>query len=339
MYSRNNWGFLIRPKPVVGESFIGYLYRLARVNGLNYEALALLFKNNAAPIKSYDVDDREKIKATAYKLTGHEIDLFDPWRFYLGYRPLFDYKKLKICPECFAENLVYDAKWHSRLSFTCAKHRCFLIDQCPICSADIDANTFIYGECGQCHTKIRQMSSDVKFESIDPVLSNFINETTRGQNLEQHKFFVSKLEFYMYLVNKNAFSYWDRRRDAKLALLNEIIDKALFLISNIEESKRVMLDMYCYPNGLNTIIQGTFSRFLKLDDSVWIKNLYRHVVEEYAQFRSDDTVLVSLIAFVYTQDIEKIFIKSDALNVRLIKKQGGNTSMFLADLPRLIASF
>lgn len=327
---------LVRPKPVLGESFMGYLYRLAKVNGLNYEGLVLLFKGEAAPLKTYDVDDRTRIKTKSYKLTGYKLDMFDPWMFYIGYRDLFDYKKIKICPECFAENPVYLAKWHSRFSFVCKHHNRFLIDECSCCSKTLVENSFIRGECESCETPISaMMSQNLEEFVIEPDIKILIDETTRGINLPEHQIFVKHLEFYIYLVSKDAYLKWDKRRDANAELLSNIVNKALFFMHNFNAAKQAMLVMYCLQDGLGVISNGLFSRFLKSNERPEYKLLFKAVVEEYAENRGDETVRVSFLALLYDIDVKRLCSTAEVLDIALVSKQGGKF-LRLSDLQKLI---
>lgn len=328
---------LIRPKPIADESFIGYLFRLANANGLTYESLSLLVRSRAAPIKSYSIDDRHTIKRLFVQLTGHSnvVTLFDPWEFYLGYKKLFDYQRIKFCPYCFAESNFYRAEWHSRYKFSCEKHKRYLIDVCSSCSKEVVANSIISGSCISCGTRLEQMHSLAEKPMHFNILEVIASETSRGINMVKHKSFATGLEPFMYLADPLHFERWNKKRDASIYMLAALISESLNLLFNIDDAKAVMMRLCCNGMGLLVISNGKFSRFLRSNDCLEIKNVFKSVVDDYAAKYKDETIRLHFVSLLYNIDLNLILDEIDGSNIQLVRKQGGKV-LRLGDLHSLL---
>jgi hypothetical protein len=138
-------GLLMRPRPELGESWPGYLCRLADRNALpgvaglvrvlNVSKGALLCGQLASEQTDFalDVPDPSKGALIATLVVGRS------WR-------------TRICPICVdGEDPIVQARWDGPLTLRCTQHRCMLIDRCDSCHTPIrhDRQTLDSCACGK----------------------------------------------------------------------------------------------------------------------------------------------------------------------------------------------
>lgn len=124
------------------ESLLGYLFRLATVNG--YKSIYRLV--TAAKLK---MSDLKKLEAKAVERLGVFLELDtleirhigDQIRvgrqiYRYGHRIMqYQLRKgyAKICPDCLKEKLLFDSLWDLDLFIACPEHGTYLLEICPAC--------------------------------------------------------------------------------------------------------------------------------------------------------------------------------------------------------------
>lgn len=136
---------LLRPRPEYGESWPGYLCRLADCNALsgvaglvrvlNVSKGALLCGQLANGKTSFalNVPDPAKGALISSLVIGRS------WR-------------TRVCPVCMdCENPIAQAHWDGPLTLRCTQHRCMLVDRCDSCKAPVrhDRPALDSCECGK----------------------------------------------------------------------------------------------------------------------------------------------------------------------------------------------
>lgn len=118
-----------RPTPIEGESWPGYLLRLANSNGLR--GLTRLSE-------LLGVSKERLLRANIYAVGAslrlphlRDIDGFDDGSGYRGYLKM----RTRVCPQCLGvDEIPYiRASWDSPIKLHCKEHRKFLLDACPDC--------------------------------------------------------------------------------------------------------------------------------------------------------------------------------------------------------------
>ncbi|SFF89687.1 TniQ protein [Neptunomonas qingdaonensis] len=214
------------------ESLQSYLFRLARANGYGYYALTILI-SNAAPLRSFKLDDRIKIKELLLEYTDHGavLSLFDPWAWADTYRGLFDFSRIKLCPKCYHETNVLHASWSFRYHLLCAEHRGYLIDRCSQCNCKFTNESLLSGKCEGCGKKIGEMN----FESVDGLLFHELiyqggrSSSTQEEYLVQLALYTKTLEPYLWLLGDNVAKYWNSRRHSEIPKLAGILNDVILL--------------------------------------------------------------------------------------------------------------
>lgn len=131
---------LIKPNPEPGESWPGYLLRVATLNhldrGLAHLARLIGVNPLALIANEPDVVLCKLGIASSGASTGEEIALTGASRALRASRRA---TAARICPDCIREmtNKHVLAAWDQALQIQCRRHRTFLIDTCPSCSQPI----------------------------------------------------------------------------------------------------------------------------------------------------------------------------------------------------------
>lgn len=116
-----------RPEPFEGESWPGYLLRLANDNGLRgLRSIAILLQVTEERLLRadiYEVGNRLRLPLLA--------DSGADGRAYRGYLKM----RTRVCPECLSADEVpfIRSAWDSPLKLHCEHHRKLLVDTCPAC--------------------------------------------------------------------------------------------------------------------------------------------------------------------------------------------------------------
>lgn len=167
---------LIRPRPMLNESWHGFLIRVADLNGLlNFREL----------VHSYDSLNYFK---QAMKLTNHEVNLLkgpkpskSNWGNSIGlYNQNITY--LRWCPECIKHHPVHHHWWHITHYVVCLKHKIQLQDTCPTCHQRQKFERQRLFNCQFCGTDL----STAKQSAVDPLILSYQQELINAFEGKSH---------------------------------------------------------------------------------------------------------------------------------------------------------
>lgn len=130
-----------RPDPCEGESWPGYLLRLANENGLGgLVSIASLLEMTAERLLRSDIGEIGKRLRLPHLSEGEVVD--QAYRGHLNMRT-------RVCPECLQADKKphIRAVWDSPVKLLCEIHRKILLDACPACKQPL---TYRRGWISQC---------------------------------------------------------------------------------------------------------------------------------------------------------------------------------------------
>ncbi|TRW98578.1 TniQ family protein [Candidatus Methylobacter oryzae] len=144
----------VRPRPIQGEAVVGYLMRLAGVNGYNS------IRQFGKIFGSFDG------LCQALGLTTEERQvLFGPYPSFWGPSVLsnglmaadFNHSQLRWCPLCLRESAHLLGSWLLKISCVCKRHATWLQEKCPDCGSfqRLDKVNFEICGCGASLAEIR----------------------------------------------------------------------------------------------------------------------------------------------------------------------------------------
>jgi hypothetical protein len=181
-----------RPEPFHDEFISSYLYRLARENGrtvgsfLKSSEIEAIINGNYAYLCQLTGFNKDIFLATFYnkfnRLLLYNIGLSkDPRESW------FARETIKVCPFCFREEQYYRIHWKMHFSFSCTKHKLFLVRRCPKCSARLKdmsfGNILPLGICHKCKAEITDLPIIPidNFEKIE--MQNAFDQLLHAANL------------------------------------------------------------------------------------------------------------------------------------------------------------
>ena len=133
---------LSTPVSLTGESWLGYILRLAEANefsGINAIAQILKLTNYQLVTRSpTGVLLRLNVNCTHLSGLNFPTDQSDPGRIRLGVFGRSIYSR--VCAKCLRSDLIPYSRsdWDLALQVYCSTHQCVLIDECPQCSKYLD---------------------------------------------------------------------------------------------------------------------------------------------------------------------------------------------------------
>lgn len=142
--------------PAAGESGVGFLLRVASTNGISMHKLRQLAGMTEAETFTAKHEDRllalvglagswpsrllpQRISGGGVTCYGHRFRV----------RMMLRFRRPQFCPVCIQEARVCAAHWDLSLSVVCLRHKCFVQDLCPSCSAPVRWNrpSVEWGHC------------------------------------------------------------------------------------------------------------------------------------------------------------------------------------------------
>ena len=140
------FGLLVTPKPLMDESFYGYLYRLAHANGLaGLEVVAMHRSCMAAGQKEW-----VKIHSSLSWLLSVEELLHPATEAIKAWSP----QHRKCCSQCLEESQHWRDLWDLTLVTCCPVHKNSLHDHCSVCGAQFKPGVMATFECTECGTSL-----------------------------------------------------------------------------------------------------------------------------------------------------------------------------------------
>lgn len=154
--------FAVRPRPVEGESFKGFVLRVASANvraTVNdvFSALEIPYSKKALIVGESKYEDFILALANYLKIPVNV--LLDSFEEVSHCKPLvsnlttLEVCNVRLCPHCVKEeNPILKEEWRHPHLTHCSVHGCELVDSCPVCAEPLDWNSSIFDGCRHCET-------------------------------------------------------------------------------------------------------------------------------------------------------------------------------------------
>lgn len=134
----------VRPRPIHGESWPGYLIRLAQTNGLmGISAIARILRMSVVKIVSSNPERTLHFLGIPWTSPTYQSDC-SPSSAEREYKRLSLIKagrsfRARVCPHCLSEDDIRHVRsaWDHPLSIDCKKHSVLLLDKCHKCGDPI----------------------------------------------------------------------------------------------------------------------------------------------------------------------------------------------------------
>lgn len=165
-----------RPDPCDGESWPGYLLRLANHNGLrglrSIATLLQMTEERLLRADIYDIGDRLRLP---YPEDGGEDG-----RAYRGHLKM----RTRVCPECLSSDKIpfIRSAWDSPLKLHCELHRKLLVDTCPVCFRHLSYTRASLEVC-RCGVRIGSWAST----STEAWMRDLYETTQTQATVERHR--------------------------------------------------------------------------------------------------------------------------------------------------------
>lgn len=161
---------IFRLQPIVGESWPGYLLRLAEKNhyGGIAELARLLGLNPAKLLLANQVEIFKLLKINAHSYESEDQYVGKLHRLSMHGRSM----RSRICPKCVesSENFHIPASWDQTFKLFCEKHQILLVDRCASCNQLISYRRKSLTHC-DCGFAFENSSSRLINFSLDRFLS------------------------------------------------------------------------------------------------------------------------------------------------------------------------
>ena len=178
-----NGPYPIRPQPIVGELFLGYILRLALTNGrVTMKHVFDDFKSNVRTkcflVKSKDFDEVAPYFAASINMPFNEFKkTFDNDGLQQDLESTVFYRTKignpSFCPHCIAEHGYIKASWINLHENYCSQHQCKLIQHCPECGELQKWESQLLEGCTHCDCKW----ADVEIENAElPLYQQTLNK-------------------------------------------------------------------------------------------------------------------------------------------------------------------
>lgn len=264
------YSLMFRSPPYRDELLSSWLARLAKLNYLTLTGfLNTYFKEKR--YSKYDLDLyllNNQFFEKLSKLTNIKISKIKNLQLmkYEGYieekiyregrhhwfTPAHTYSKkgkfygIRFCPECLKEKIYFKDIWRIMFINVCPQHKCYLLNFCPKCHANIDYTRVTYNSqlynCHMCSFDLR-LSKSIKIASLKKML--FQKKLTliykKGYYMFQDKWHYSFGLFYILRIVTRNIMRIDNTINEKFIEkllpqeLNLIINKSMKLLDNFPE--------------------------------------------------------------------------------------------------------
>lgn len=136
---------IIRPKCFDDESPVGYLIRLAEINGYKtYKYLVTIEGIITYSRIPSDIEVYNLLKDLSWTGFGEADEVGKVCSYYSGD---FYANNIRYCPICLKENNYFRITWQMKIAFVCLKHKVWLNEFCPSCEEPIKYNSCLLGRC------------------------------------------------------------------------------------------------------------------------------------------------------------------------------------------------
>jgi hypothetical protein len=169
---------LMRPSAKHGESWPGYLLRLADEN--RYDGIPELARGVGVPASRLIAAEPRRvlelfgIQAPDIELDGVARDIDKPWRNGEDYWHYGRFRYAGICPACMSDTgqAYCRARWEQALEVGCSIHECGLVHRCTGCSKKISVLRFrlTMCDCGYRYSDAPRLPLPKSLETMKQVL-------------------------------------------------------------------------------------------------------------------------------------------------------------------------
>jgi len=138
---------LVRPEPVEGESWVGYLVYLADVN--EFESLApIAAAAGVSEVRLTNGDPSVILERLGIASSFEVSDRSGGRRGPGGWKSVKVDWRSAVCTECIRQGRTrVPSVWAMPLELMCTEHGCELLRSCPRCGLDIDLGRFDWRSC------------------------------------------------------------------------------------------------------------------------------------------------------------------------------------------------
>lgn len=154
------FGLLIDIRPHADESLLGYVHRLAEVNGLVGRFSQKDVRSSACP--EY---------LAMVKGNGAHPSWLPVYTELLGCAAqstrLWNFRHPRYCPVCLEESLYWRASWDISLMTACSRHRLRLLDSCQNCGKSLSWDRHNAAYCSSCTHPLTLRASGEKMVAIE----------------------------------------------------------------------------------------------------------------------------------------------------------------------------
>ena len=334
-----------RPYLKEGESLIGYVIRLARLN--MYSNVQQFIKEWASLkiVANATTGQQHRLAAFVSEITGHNI-CFDESSLYGRFTTLvgavanqsFSHKP-SICPKCIEELQYIKAQWQFLPASFCEKHQCGHINICPTCKRQLKWNVHLLNlQCQMCDANLTSpelLKEPIHISRLDD--TNYVNNLvkTSASMLRPNDFMQKKL-----VKSQILYANWNSIFEAT-AIKMESSELGLSpygrLFSNQERQHDTAPEFMVSPlksafkKAIGKELDNNFSRYLV---SKRVVTEVTGISNEALDYLMKNNVLMQVfkipICFNYIFDIRDIakLIK----NAKSLKGKGKNHKVFVEQI-------
>lgn len=171
--------FVVTSALLPSESLRGYLLRVSEINGF---PIADQVRVRMGLRRSYQSAPQSLVKAA--EATGNSADLIRRCLYWPSGKGLvtfgdnfvrrgsINFTKPRVCPLCLEDVSRTRMAWDLQAYAACRKHHCVLVDQCPICHAQISWNRSAPNRC-QCGARLDRVEAASVPDSVLDLIEMF----------------------------------------------------------------------------------------------------------------------------------------------------------------------
>jgi hypothetical protein len=151
-------GWVFRVQAVPGESFGHYLGRFRRANALSHKIVAEHLGVRSVWVEEWERPSRRRNPTDLQLVALGKLMDVDPAQLARMLPPDCLHLQTRLCPTCYAEAPVHQAKWQRSSVSWCDRHRLPLLSACPVCNSGFRLPALWENEqCKQCGLAFAQM--------------------------------------------------------------------------------------------------------------------------------------------------------------------------------------
>ena len=267
---------LCRTPPKKGESFQGYVERLAFSNHVKPRDL-LLFSQVKINYPTTSIKQKNSLVSLLEELTESSGigRLFDSRLVAKDHKTLFDFDLKKVCLGCLNDYPYFKVAWSFKNYVVCSRHRIPLSSHCTSCGIMITYESALQKKCNECSCSLRAPSHQ---QDIHEPISDYIFKSFDGSEHSLTKIAkkLKQVKPYIRLVNKGRFDNIESLRKNDLPSFAILQGSSAELM--LDEDKSV----------------DTFSKYLasRVNKNQWSRTLngFREVTSSPSEYKFADVM-------------------------------------------------